>query len=184
MAFRETTYQSLDQLQANLDRYLAFYNREQAQQGYRTKSRTPFQAFLDGIAELQVEEVGLEAAISHRRRGLCGNPQLSTADQIGNLALAILAPAARPQRLLGVARAGEQLMAELAARQHVDRRVDRLVRYLATHVVRIAPSQVPSNLLRRPAAAKRSSHESPKPGIIELLRSSRPVRSLCAGTAR
>ena len=62
VAFRKTEYQSLDQLQADLDRYLAFYNRERAHQGYRTKGRTPYQAFLDGIAEMQAEEVGPEAA--------------------------------------------------------------------------------------------------------------------------
>jgi len=63
VAFRKTEYQSLDQLQVDLDRYLAFYNRERAHQGYRTKGRTPHQAFIDAIAAMQQpEEVEPEAA--------------------------------------------------------------------------------------------------------------------------
>ena len=46
VAFRRTLYESLNQLQADLDRYLEFYNRERAYQGYRTQARTPYQAFL------------------------------------------------------------------------------------------------------------------------------------------
>jgi transposase InsO family protein len=49
VAFRKTLYESLDQLQTDLDRYLEFYNRERAHQGYRTQGRTPYQAFLDGV---------------------------------------------------------------------------------------------------------------------------------------
>jgi transposase InsO family protein len=45
VAFRKTFYESLDQLQADLDRYVDFYNRERAHQGYRTQGRTPYQAF-------------------------------------------------------------------------------------------------------------------------------------------
>ena len=36
MALRKTFYESLDQLQRDLDRYVEFYNRERAYQGYRT----------------------------------------------------------------------------------------------------------------------------------------------------
>jgi transposase InsO family protein len=50
VAFRRTFYESVAQLQADLDTYVAFYNRERAHQGYRTQGRTPYQAFLDGIA--------------------------------------------------------------------------------------------------------------------------------------
>ena len=52
VAFRKTFYESLDQLQADLDRYLEFYNRERAHQGYRTQGRTPYQAFLDGVKQM------------------------------------------------------------------------------------------------------------------------------------
>jgi hypothetical protein len=40
VAFRQTLYESLDQLQRDLDEYLIFYNRERAHQGYRTQGRT------------------------------------------------------------------------------------------------------------------------------------------------
>jgi len=49
VAFHKTFYESLDQLMADLDRYLEFYNRESAHQGYRTKGRTPWQAFSVGL---------------------------------------------------------------------------------------------------------------------------------------
>lgn len=48
-AFRNTLYESVAQLQTDLDRYLEFYNRERAHRGYRTQGRTPFQAFLEGL---------------------------------------------------------------------------------------------------------------------------------------
>jgi transposase InsO family protein len=47
--FRNTLYESVSQLQADLDRYLDFYNRERAHRGYRTQGRTPLQAFLEGL---------------------------------------------------------------------------------------------------------------------------------------
>lgn len=34
VAFRKKLYESLDELQRDLDRYLEFYNRERAHQGY------------------------------------------------------------------------------------------------------------------------------------------------------
>ena len=48
-AFRNTLYESVAQLQLDLDRYLEFYNRDRAHRGYRTQGRTPLQAFLDGL---------------------------------------------------------------------------------------------------------------------------------------
>jgi hypothetical protein len=62
VAFRRTFYESVAQLQDDLDRYIEFYNRERAHQGYRTKGRTPYQAFLDGRDSMGVQEVGLDAA--------------------------------------------------------------------------------------------------------------------------
>lgn len=41
VAFRKTFYESLDQLQANLDRCLDYNDRERAHQGCRRKGRTP-----------------------------------------------------------------------------------------------------------------------------------------------
>ncbi len=49
VAFRKTFYESLDQLQQDLDRYVEFYNRARAHQGYRTQGRTPYQTFRDGL---------------------------------------------------------------------------------------------------------------------------------------
>lgn len=57
VAFRKTFYESLDQQQADLDRYLEFYNRERSHQGYRTKGRTPYQAFTDGVKQVSQEQV-------------------------------------------------------------------------------------------------------------------------------
>jgi transposase InsO family protein len=48
-AFRNTLYESVAQLQIDLDRYLDFYNRERTHRGYRTQGRTPLQAFLEGL---------------------------------------------------------------------------------------------------------------------------------------
>jgi transposase InsO family protein len=62
VTFRKTFYESVAQLQADLDKYLVFYNRERAHQGYRTKGRTPYQTLLDGIAEMRDAEVGQDAA--------------------------------------------------------------------------------------------------------------------------
>jgi transposase InsO family protein len=56
VAFRKTFYESLGQLQVNLDRYPDFYNRERAPQGYRAHGRTPYQAFSNGLALLPLEE--------------------------------------------------------------------------------------------------------------------------------
>ena len=56
-AFRKTLYESVDQLQKHLDAYMNFYNRERSHQGYRTRGRTPHQAFLDGVSFLPQERV-------------------------------------------------------------------------------------------------------------------------------
>jgi hypothetical protein len=50
LTFRKTFHAGLDPLQAHPDRYLDFYNRERARQGYCTKGRTPRQAFPAGLA--------------------------------------------------------------------------------------------------------------------------------------
>ena len=56
VAFRKTFYERLDQLQDDLDRYMEFYNHQRSHQGYRTKGRTPYQAFKDGINLVSQEE--------------------------------------------------------------------------------------------------------------------------------
>ncbi len=62
VTFRKKVYESMDELQRDLDAYLAFYNRERTHQGYRTQGRTPHQAFLDGIEAMRKTEVTPEAA--------------------------------------------------------------------------------------------------------------------------
>jgi len=64
LAFRRTVYESLDQLQRDLDRYLEFYNRQRAHQGYRTQGRTPYQAFLDGVDQIAKNLVAERSPIS------------------------------------------------------------------------------------------------------------------------
>jgi hypothetical protein len=59
---RKTFYESLEQLQRDFDKYLAFYNCERAHQGYRTQGRTPFQTFSEGLEKMRREEVKPEAA--------------------------------------------------------------------------------------------------------------------------
>lgn len=51
---RKTWYLEVDEIQRDLDRFLAFYNLERSHQGYRLKGRTPAQALRDalGVEEL------------------------------------------------------------------------------------------------------------------------------------
>ncbi len=56
VVFRKTFYESLEQLQRDLDQFLNFYNRERAHQGYRTQGRTPYQTFLDRVKETMTKE--------------------------------------------------------------------------------------------------------------------------------
>ncbi|MBG3878686.1 IS481 family transposase [Desulfovibrio oxamicus] len=53
---RRNCYESLDEMQTDLDVYLHRYNHERAHQGRNTNGRTPYQAFLDGRPEGQPEE--------------------------------------------------------------------------------------------------------------------------------
>lgn len=48
MAFRKKIYESLDQLQVDLDKYLNKYNYERTHQGKMCCGRTPWQTFLAG----------------------------------------------------------------------------------------------------------------------------------------
>jgi len=51
IAFRRKFYETLDDLQIDLDLYMEFYNRERAHQGYRTQGRTPYRAFQEGAEQ-------------------------------------------------------------------------------------------------------------------------------------
>jgi len=50
-AFREKWYESVDELQKDLDAYLVRYNERRPHNGYRTKGRTPFQAFSEFMSQ-------------------------------------------------------------------------------------------------------------------------------------
>jgi transposase InsO family protein len=50
VAYRKKFYVSVQELQADLDEFVRFYNEQRSHQGYRTQGRTPLQALRDGIA--------------------------------------------------------------------------------------------------------------------------------------
>jgi transposase InsO family protein len=50
VAYRRKFYASLQELQADLDEFLRFYNEERSHHGYRTQGRTPMRALRDGIS--------------------------------------------------------------------------------------------------------------------------------------
>jgi len=56
VAFRQRFYRSLAELQQDLCEYLTFSNPDPAHQSYRTKGRTPYQAFSDGVKEITQAE--------------------------------------------------------------------------------------------------------------------------------
>ena len=49
VAFRRKVYESLDQLQADLDNWIEHYKTERTHQGKRCCGRTPFQTMIEGI---------------------------------------------------------------------------------------------------------------------------------------
>jgi len=57
---REKYYESISEMQEDLDKFLNYYNNERTHQGRNMKGRTPFQAFVEGIPE---EVKGGSAAI-------------------------------------------------------------------------------------------------------------------------
>jgi len=61
---RKTWYESVEQMQKDLDSYLNHYNRERTHQGRNMNGRVPYQAFLDGLPknEKQVKKETQKAA--------------------------------------------------------------------------------------------------------------------------
>ena len=49
VAFRKKIYSSLEEIQADLDEFLEFYNRDRTHQGKRCQGRTPLETFLDAL---------------------------------------------------------------------------------------------------------------------------------------
>lgn len=65
VAFRKKLYSSLDEIQADLDEFMAGYNTERTNQGKHCQGRTPMQTFLEGLDLYQkyvFEEVELKEA--------------------------------------------------------------------------------------------------------------------------
>jgi transposase InsO family protein len=54
---RENWYESADQIQADLDEFLAFYNLKRTHQGYRLKGRTPAQALRDALGRKKLPPI-------------------------------------------------------------------------------------------------------------------------------
>jgi hypothetical protein len=46
---RKTWYETVEQMQKDLDTYLRHYNRERTHQGRNMNGRVPYQAFVDGL---------------------------------------------------------------------------------------------------------------------------------------
>ncbi len=49
VAGRTTWYQTVEEIQRDLDRFLRYYNLERSHQGYRLKGRTPVQALREAL---------------------------------------------------------------------------------------------------------------------------------------
>jgi transposase InsO family protein len=65
VAFRKKLYSTLEQIQADLDEFMAWYNNERTNQGRNCQGRTPMQTFLEGLDLYQkyvYEEVELKEA--------------------------------------------------------------------------------------------------------------------------
>jgi len=54
---REKWYESADQIQADLDEFLEFYNLKRSHQGYRLKGRTPAQALRDALGRKKLPPI-------------------------------------------------------------------------------------------------------------------------------
>lgn len=50
LAFRKKIYNSLDELQADLDKWLEYYNTSRPHQGKRQQGRTPMETFMDNLS--------------------------------------------------------------------------------------------------------------------------------------
>ena len=61
IAFRKKIYESMEQLQADLDQWLKHYNEERTHQGKMCNGRTPIQTFVDGrhLWRVKVDELNL-----------------------------------------------------------------------------------------------------------------------------
>jgi hypothetical protein len=49
VAFRKKLYRSLEEIQADLDEFMVWYNSDRTNQGRYCQGRTPMQTFIDGL---------------------------------------------------------------------------------------------------------------------------------------
>ena len=56
VAGRSKWYESVDEMQNDLEVYLKQYNHERSHQGRNMKGRTPYQAFVDGIVKTEANK--------------------------------------------------------------------------------------------------------------------------------
>ena len=59
---RSKWYESVDEMQKDLEAYLKKYNHERSHQGRNMNGRTPYQAFIDGIKKTEVKEQTMKKA--------------------------------------------------------------------------------------------------------------------------
>jgi transposase InsO family protein len=59
---RSKWYESVDEMQKDLEAYLKKYNKKRSHQGRNMKGRTPYQAFIDGIKKPDTEENKMKKA--------------------------------------------------------------------------------------------------------------------------
>src|SRR5690606_21227318 len=103
---------------------------------------------------------------------------------VRDLAAPVGAAAARLAGAAALPQAGDQLLAQLAARQHVDGAVDCFVRHAVSDLVRVGIAQYPRHLLRRPAQSQQPLYRLETNRIIQLARhprlaATRPGTPLC-----
>ena len=84
MTFRKKLYQSIDELQVDLDEWLDHYNRERTYQGRWCYGKTPMQTFLDTL-EVAKRESDRRLATSDRLRAPHAECRLS--DQVSTFTL-------------------------------------------------------------------------------------------------
>jgi hypothetical protein len=54
---RKKWYESVEEMQVDLDEYLRHYNFERPHQGRGMEGRTPYQVFKIGVVDIKIEEV-------------------------------------------------------------------------------------------------------------------------------
>ena len=62
VAGRTKWYDSVDEMQKDLEVYLKQYNQKRTHQGRNMKGRTPYQAFIDGIVKPETKENEMKEA--------------------------------------------------------------------------------------------------------------------------